>query len=75
MNSSKFSNPSLLDAKMMYSPDGWKYGAQLIAPKSVICRSSDPSGFIVHTSAINPDSSKRRHTIRLPSGVKNGPPS
>ena len=26
--------PSLFDAKMMYSPDGWMYGAQLIAPKS-----------------------------------------
>ena len=51
------------------------YGAQLIAPKFVICFASVPSGFIVHTSAMRPLSSKRRQTIRLPSGEKNGPPS
>src|SRR5262249_37870238 len=47
MNSSKFSNPSLFDAKMTYSPDGCMYGAQLIDPKSVICRWFVPSGFII----------------------------
>ena len=30
------------------------YGAQLMAPKSVSCRSSVPSRFIVQTSAIRP---------------------
>ena len=59
----------------MYSPEGCMYGAQLIAPKFVICVWSVPSGFIVHTSAMSPCSSKRRQTMRLPSGVKNGPPS
>ena len=59
----------------MYCPDGWMYGAQLIAPKSVICRTSVPSGFIVNTLAISPLSSNRRQMIRLPSGEKNGPPS
>ncbi len=51
------------------------YGAQLIDPKSVICRAPVPSRFIVQTSAMSPASSKRRQTIRVPSGEKNGPPS
>ena len=75
MYSSKLSNPSLFDAKMKYFPDGCSYGAQLIAPKFVICRWSVPSGFMVHTSAITPVTSNRRQTMREPSCVKNGPPS
>ena len=74
MNTSKFSKPSLFDANRKYSPDGCSYGAQLIEPKSVICFLSVPSGFIVHTLAISPFSSKWRHTMR-PSLVKNVPPS
>ena len=50
-------------------------GAHDMHLKSVMRRLSLPSVAIVHTSAIIPLSSKCRHTIRFPSGEKNGPPS
>ena len=59
----------------MYSPEGCWYGAQLIAPKSVSCRWSEPSRFIDQTSATRPSSPKRRQTMREPSAKKKGPPS
>src|SRR5205085_12317015 len=67
IKSSKLSKPSLFDEKMKYLPDGCSYGAQLMAPKSVIWRWSLPSGFIVQTSASTPVTSNRRHTMRAPS--------
>ena len=39
------------------------YGAQLMAPKFVICRWSVPSGFIIQTSAMRPCSSNRRQMM------------
>jgi hypothetical protein len=75
MNSSKFSNPSLFDAKMMYCPDGWMYGRPAHGAEVRDLPLIVPSRFIVHTSAMSPASSKRRQMIRLPSGEKNGPPS
>ena len=34
-------------AKIKYWPEGWKYGAQDMAPNSVSRRTSEPSSFIV----------------------------
>jgi hypothetical protein len=73
MYNSQFFIPSLLLLKMQYSPEGWKYGAQDMHPKSVSRRRSLPSSFMVYTSAFIEPGSKCRHTIRSPSGVKNGP--